>query len=49
MCDAIIPSEVRAFMLLKRAGVEDGVSRSLVMSKLVFAAKDTLYEQMERS
>ena len=46
VCGARLPSEIRAFMLLKRSGVE-GVNRSLVLSKLDFTKADTLYEQVE--
>ena len=46
VCSVVLPSEIRAFMLLRRSGVE-GVNRSLVMSKLDFTKADTLYEQVE--
>ena len=46
VCSVVLPSEIRAFMLLRRSGVK-GVNRSLVMSKLDFTKADTLYEQVE--
>jgi hypothetical protein len=45
VCSVFLPSEIRAFMLLKRSVVEV-VNRSLVMSKLGFTKADTLYEQV---
>ena len=47
VCGVRLPSEVRAFMLLGRARVDDKVSRSLILSKLNYNEGDTLYEPME--
>ena len=45
--NAILPAEIRAFMLLKRAGVEEGVDRSLVMSKLDFTNRIVIVDKLE--
>ena len=42
----VMPSEVKAFMLVKRSKV-CGLEKKMVQSKLDFTKKDTLYEQTE--
>ena len=47
VCGMIIPSTVRASMLLRRAEIEDKIRRNLILSKLDYEREDTLHDQME--
>ena len=47
VCGMIIPSTIRAFMLFRRAQIEDEIRRNLILSKLDYEKEDTLYDQME--
>ena len=39
VCGVMLPSEVSAFMLLRRVRVEDGIKRSLILSKFDYNTK----------
>ena len=43
----VLPSLIRAFMLFRRADVEDYISRDLILTKLDYEDEETLYDQME--
>ena len=47
VCDAVIPSAIRALMLLRRAGVGDGASRNRILFKLDYNDREALYERKE--
>ena len=42
VCGAMIPSTVRAFMLLSRAKAEDRANRNLILSKLDYNEGDQI-------
>ena len=46
VCDMVIPSLITAFMLFRRAEVEDDIRRDLILSKLDYEDEETLYDQM---
>ena len=47
VCDMVIQSLIRAFMLFRREEVDDDIRRDLILSKLDYEDEETLYDHME--
>ena len=46
-CGIAIPAPTTAFMLLKRAGIDEDIKRNLILAKVDHENERTLYDQME--
>ena len=46
VCGMVIPSTVRAFMLFRRAEIDDEIRRYVIL-ELDYKREDTLHDQME--
>ena len=47
VCEVVIPSLIRAFMLFRREEVDDDIKRDLILAKLDYEDEETQYDQME--